>query len=366
MTTTEMPPTTEKGTRGPERRRAQTRERVPVPEGRRTMPAGRVLIVMLVALMVWALLYAPSLKRASEAQPLGLRRTVSLWVLTPLAALSNVTQLTKLTDAASSALGRDPNEAPGGEVVIPPDELPTVSGSPPPRHHKQVERTTKIRVPTPSNKLRAVVVGDSLSQGLGVYLERTLRSSLVRVSKQGRISTGLARLDYFDWMSGLQKIENLYRPDLVFVLIGENDNQGLQSPGGQLETDIGSYEWPRAYEQRAEQFARIAVDSGSHMVWVGLPVVKDEDRWPVLQRQNAIYQRVARQTPNVTFLDTWDLVDAPDGGYTPFARGPSGNVQEIREPDGVHFNGTGYELVARAAVDAAIDAFNLTPRALSD
>jgi len=40
------------------------------------MPAGRVLVSLLVALLLWILLYAPELQRSSEAQPDGLRRTV--------------------------------------------------------------------------------------------------------------------------------------------------------------------------------------------------------------------------------------------------------------------------------------------------
>jgi hypothetical protein len=44
------------------------------PAGRRGMPAGSVLIVMLVCLLMWGVLYAPELKRSSEAQPSGLRR----------------------------------------------------------------------------------------------------------------------------------------------------------------------------------------------------------------------------------------------------------------------------------------------------
>ena len=46
-------------------------------------PPARVLVVMLVCLLTWTVLYAPALERASEAQPLGTRRTVSLWVLRP-------------------------------------------------------------------------------------------------------------------------------------------------------------------------------------------------------------------------------------------------------------------------------------------
>ena len=68
------------------------------PPGRRGMPAGDVLLAMLVCLLVWTLLFGPELKRASEKQPLGARRTISLALLAPFVAVSNVMQITDVTD----------------------------------------------------------------------------------------------------------------------------------------------------------------------------------------------------------------------------------------------------------------------------
>lgn len=336
----------------------------PGPQGRHTMPAGKVLIAMLVCLLVWALLYAPTLKRASEAQPLGTRRTVSLWVLGPLAAISNVLQLTALTDGVSSALGKDPDAAAGGDIddIEVPPIAPGASLSPTPQG--PVTQTTPIRKPTPKDKLRVVVVGDSLSQGLGVYMEREFQPSLVRVSKQGRISTGLARLDYFDWLGGMQEIQEDYRPDLVIVMIGDNDNQSLQTPGGQTAAEIGSFEWPQGYEERVEEMTRIAVDGGAHVAWVGLPIVSKKDRWPVIQRQNEIFERVIERTPNAVYIDTWDRFATPDGDYTDFYR-HDGRAELIRATDGLHFNPRGYEMVAQAVTDALMESFNLSPKTIT-
>jgi hypothetical protein len=331
------------------------------------MPAGKVLVVILVCLLVWGFLAAPQLRRASDAQPLGVRRTVSLWVLGPIASLSNVVQLTRLTDGISEALGKDPNAAPGGAIdVPPPDELPIAgpgaSASPEPAG--PVTKDTKIRRPTGKDKLRVVVVGDSLAAGLGVYLERAFRPSMARVSKQGRISTGLSRLDYFDWMGAMQEIEDGFRPDLVVVMVGDNDNQSLQTQDGRTEADIGTFEWPRAYEDRVEEFTRIAVDGGAHVAWVGLPIVDDKDRWSVIQRQNDIFERVADRTPNSAFIDTWDRFATQDGEYTPFYRG-EGKVELIRATDGFHFNPRGYELVAQAVTTSMMDGFHLSPTAVN-
>ena len=330
------------------------------------MPAGKVLVVMVVCLVVWGFLYAPALKSSSEAQPLGVRRTVSLWILRPMAAVSSALQLSRVTDAVSSALGKDPEAAPGGVIGPGPDPLPNVSGSPTHSEPPKPPKTTDaIRTPTASSKLRVVVVGDSLAVGLGVYMERVLRPALTRVSKQGRISTGLSRPDYFNWPDAMQQIEDAYDPDLVVVMTGVNDNQGLLTAGGRVVTPIGNYEWPRAYQARVEDFAKIAVDNGAHVVWLGLPVVKDNARWTLFRRQNDIFQRVADTTPNMTYVDVWNMFAAPDGGYSAFYH-DGGRVEEIRGSDGIHFNGLGYELVARAAVDAAIEAFDLSPKTLQD
>ena len=95
----------------------------------------------------------------------------------------------------------------------------------------------------------------------------------------------------------MEQIERDFRPDLVVVMIGDNDNQGLMTPGGRLETPIGTYEWPQGYRDRVEELTRIAVDGGSHVVWVGLPIVDRKDRWAVMQRQNQIFEQVVEEDP---------------------------------------------------------------------
>ena len=324
------------------------------------MPAGRVFVVMVVCLLLWTFLFAPTLKRAAEASPGGIRRTAALAFLAPFAAISNALRITKLTDGVERALGRDPEEAPGGEIVLPPEPIPTVD----PGDGGEVDTRGPIRKPTPTNKLRVVVIGDSLASGLGTYLERVLKPSLARVSRQGRISTGLARPDYFDWPAAMREIADRFRPDLVIVMLGENDNQALRTPGGAMDTDIGTFDWPQTYERRVADFMRIATSKGARLVWVGLPVVRDTGRRDLVRRQNDLFEQATHEVKNVAFLDTWKLYSTEDGGYTAYIH-VNGNVVQIREADGIHFNSTGYELLARAAVQLAIDEFRLAPKVVA-
>ena len=221
-----------------------------------------------------------------------------------------------------------------------------------------------IRLPTGTDKLRVVVVGDSLASGLGFFLERVLNPALVRVSPQGRISTGLARPDYFDWPAAMTQIVDNFRPDLVVIMLGENDDQPLRNTAGQEVTPIGTNAWPVAYQQRVTDFMSLATSKGARVIWVGLPNVRD----PGAQGHHRAAEHALRRSraagENAVFIDTYKRFSTPSGGYTAYLT-QNGTVTEIREADGVHFNSTGYTLLARDVALLAERKFKLTPKAVT-
>jgi hypothetical protein len=336
------------------------------PYGRRLMPAGRVLVVLLVALTGWTLLYAPTMRRAAEASPEGIRRNVSLVVLTPFASVSEFFGLDALAETIERAVGREPR--PIGPLVPPPDDIPTVAPDPDPDpgdgpdgDEGPAQEDDPIRVPTTTRKLRVVVVGDSLAAGLGYYAERVFRPKLVRVSRQGRISTGLARPDYFNWPTAMRQIVQAFDPDLVIVLLGENDHQSIVTPRGARIAAIGTGDWPTEYRRRVLQMMRIATSRGAKVVWSGLPMASDARFREHSQRQNDIFEFAADISPNVVYFDAWERFGAPRGGYTAYFR-EDGRVILIREGDGLHFNAVGYTLFARELALLASEEFGLLPR----
>jgi hypothetical protein len=331
----------------------------PPKRRRRVMPAGRALLVILVALLVWAVLYAPELKRSADAADVGTRRTVSLAILDPLVWVTDHTGLTAAANAAARAAGRDPNGEIGGDSGV--DALPPAEPNQQQQHHHKVVKDTDIRGPTPDKQLRVAVVGDSLAQGVGFAADSVFKPFWAEVFKQGRISTGLARLDYFNWMEQMHTIVDRADPDLTLVMIGENDNQGMLYPDGTLEQDVGTFDWAAHYQGRVEQFAKIATSAGGHVVWIGLPNTADKGRWDFIQRQDTIFQAVADELPNVAYFDSWNTFAAADGGYSAFYRDGT-KVREIRSPDGVHFNTDGYALLTEKAAQLATKDFNLDPK----
>lgn len=361
--------------------------------GRRTT-AGRVLVVIAVCLGVWALLFAPVLKRDAEAGPVGARRAAALDVLRPLAALADTLSLNRAAGAFERALGRDPTEPPGGELDlsglgIPPlpsetaaphvaPAAPKMSGH---RPHAQTETSAPesgghagpspvpkptaldvaLRVPEPGNKLRVAIVGDSLAEGLGPAVAESMNANLVRVLPLGRQSTGLARSDYFNWQGAMQQLEEQFHPDLVFVMLGSNDGQAQIAPDGS-EIPIGSVEWVTAYRDRAARFLHEATSDGTRVVWVGLPVVRDRQRWGFYRRVNGIYRAVTADDPLASYVDAWRMFETKDGAYTAYLRNEGGDLQEMRAPDGLHFTPSGYAYLARAALRDAAERFDLSQR----
>jgi hypothetical protein len=221
-----------------------------------------------------------------------------------------------------------------------------------------------LRTPSRSNKFRVAVIGDSLSQGLGPAIERWMDPGVARVLSLGRPSTGLSRDDYFNWQAGMRQIVREFRPDLVFVMLGSNDAQAQISRDG-AAIPVGSADWVEGYRQRAAELLREATRAGTHVVWVGIPIVKERQRWDFYRRVNDIYRDTANADPFGTYVDTWEPFEARDGGYTAFVRNERGDLVEVRAPDGVHFTPTGYSFIGKMAIRAADDAFGMPEKAVS-
>jgi hypothetical protein len=357
--------------------REESRPQQP-PEPRRAS-ARDVFVTIVVCLCLWALLAAPLLQRNAEAGPIGPRRAAALAVLRPLVVVSDGLRLSGATSSVERAFGRDPGGAPGGELILPAFELPPdEAASKPTRADDTSDPTTReaeteaaeepaataaLRVPTTSNKLRVAVIGDSLSQGLGPAIERWMNPSVVRVLSLGRQSTGLSREDYFNWEAGMRQIVEEFRPDLVFVLLGSNDAQAQISRDG-TSIPVGSVRWLEGYGERAANLLGEATRAGTHVVWVGIPIVEERRHWDFYRRVNDIYRETASADPFGTYLDAWTPFEGRDGGYTAFVRNDRGDLVEVRTSDGVHFTQTGYSFLARMAIGAADQAFGMPQKAV--
>jgi hypothetical protein len=360
---------------------------LPAPE-RRTVRARDAFVTIVVALVVWALLFVPVLERDAEGAPVGARRTVALAVLRPFTTVAETLGLERASDVVLRVLGRDIDAPPGGELDLPEIDLPPLPplaepppgpehttpspGAPQPASEPPAQSggapdqdaDVAIRLPTGDVKLRVAVVGDSLSQGLGPAIAEALDPDVTRVLPLGRQSTGLARQDYFNWQAAMRQLEEEFRPDLVFIQLGTNDEQAQIAQDGE-RVEMGSVAWTNAYRERVDAFLHEATSNGTHVVWVGIPVVAEHQRWEFYRRINSIYRDAAARDPLATYVDAWDLFENREGGYAAYLRNERGVLQEMRAPDGLHMTPTGYDYLARSAIRAAAGAFDLPQRAVT-
>jgi len=191
---------------------------------------------------------------------------------------------------------------------------------------------------------RVLIIGASSIEGaLGIELERRLeRIPGVTVLRWGRHSTGLARLDYFDWLEKTRTLVASFRPDLVLAQLGGNDGQAITRPSGGVVASIRSRKWENRYEGRMSEFVQVLSAQGARLVYLGMPIPRDE----VMRRRMALANRASKaavEAGGERYLSTWELTASETGGYlTKMMIGD--RERGLRAPDGFHLStvGSGY------------------------
>jgi uncharacterized protein len=321
------------------------------PDGRGRAPWTRVLALGAGAFALWFLLFAPTLQHNAQVSPVGSRRTASLDVTGPVAALSRGLQLSHIV----SATGRE-QSLPGGT-----NGLVTAGPAVHPHTHHPATRavasgptttttTTNPKDPTSGAPLRVLIVGDSIGLDLGGPLQYDLASTgVVSAALDGRESTGLTRPDYFNWPAELATDLKTTQAQVVVVMIGANDPQDFLGPP---DVPYTSPQWNTLYAQRVSQFMQIAEGAGAGVYWVGMPPMQNPGLNAEMSDINAVDQRQAELAkPPVDFIPTTKTLGTPQGGYTAFVTNSAGQIIAARAPDGTHLTNGGGQIVAQLVIN---------------
>jgi hypothetical protein len=311
------------------------------------------------AFAVWFLLYAPTLQHNAQVSPVGTRRTVSLDLTGPVAAVSRALQLSHIVSITGRGSGLSDGGSPGGLTVAGPHPAsPAAGGSRPksgttPKTGDTAPTTTTVppnpKDPTAANPLRVLIVGDSIGIDLGDALQPDLaQTGVVSAALDGRVSTGLTRPDYFNWPAELTADLKSQDPQVVVIMIGANDAQDFLGPP---DVPYTSPEWNTLYAQRVAQFMQIAQSGGATVVWVGMPPMQSPGLNAQMSDVNAVVQQQAAKThPPVTYLSTDRSLGTAQGGYTAFVTNGAGQVVNVRTPDGTHLTPGGGQVAAQQVI----------------
>jgi hypothetical protein len=198
-----------------------------------------------------------------------------------------------------------------------------------------------------TDKLRLWAGGDSLGEYVGSQLLSPVADAeLTEIQLDYRISTGLARPDYFDWPGQLATVMSQERPPEALVfMVGGNDDQNMAAGTGVVST--GSPEWYAEYQRRVATVMDTGDGSAtSHFYWIGLPPMRDQPRQELATAINQILSEEAAGRPWVTFVDIAGMFTGPGGGFSTHISDRDGHQRVARAPDGVHLTLTGSAWVA--------------------
>ena len=309
--------------------------------------AGRILLTMLVALGLAALVNADALVDRAERKPLGPGRDRSLAIWHPVQDVANVTQISRLRDLGDWLVG---NEDHGGQGV-PVADPAGVPGD--------AVRPT-LRAPTEDEPLRVYIGGDSIIRDAGdAFLNIASDTPLFETTLHYENATGLTRPDFYDWPAAFAEDMAAHRPEVVFVLFGGNDSQGIIGPGGEALSGPSDPRWREEYARRVAGVMDVLRAEDRIVYWVGLPPMRDDGFDGRAQVMNDIYRTAAEDRPWMSFLDTHPIFGGADGRYVERKEDSSGDLVDLRQEDGVHLSQPGASRLARhmlSLIDEEIQA----------
>ncbi|HCB34381.1 MAG TPA: hypothetical protein DEP69_04285 [Acidimicrobiaceae bacterium] len=202
------------------------------------------------------------------------------------------------------------------------------------------------------------IVGDSLTHFFGdVMVQVAEETGVVSARTESEISSGLSRPDYYDWPARLVEILVQHDPDVVVMMLGGNDAQGLAVGGDVFRTF--SPDWNDEYADRVGHVMDlITTEPRRSLVWGGIPIMERADFDAKMQRLNVLYAAEAAERDRVTYVSTRELFSDADGGYSRYLPDPDGQLADVRLSDGIHFSTTGGRWVSElllAAVGEHVD-----------
>lgn len=316
----------------------------------KVMPAGHVIAVVLLSLVVGLLLNAPDIRETADRQEAGWKRDLAVAVIQPFEWFSKTFRLDVPHNLIDGALGRQ------RESVEPVVSTTTSAVA--------VATTTTTAAPTRRSvtaeaPLRMFIGGDSMVGQFGPMLEnRAEDSGLVEVTEViYEFSSGLTRPDFLDWPVRLREVQTQQDPEAIVLFFGGNDGQAIQIDGTWYE--FGSPEWLAEYRARVGALMDELNGSGRDVYWMGMPIVRDADFRQKVEVMNEIYRSEADAFDLVTYVDSWPVFTGPDGGYSEYLTDENGDLVDMRLNDGIHLTTAGAIRLARVTFELIAENWSL-------
>ncbi len=311
------------------------------------MPAGRVLGVIVIALVIAALFNSEAIVRAGEGMEPGGTRDVVLSVARPLDDAAGTIGFHLPRQGLDAAFGQEAKTAGGTELESGSTKILRQKAK------REAQAQRDYRQPTRRDPLDVLVTGDSEASFTGERLVDQGPDELLEVETVARNGTGLTNPSFFNWEVNAQQEVASRDPDAVVMAIGANDGFNLES-GGQLYGPLDP-EWETEYARRAAVVMRTLSDGGKRPVyWVPPPTARDEEFNAIYEVQNRAVDKAAEAVPGARYVDVFNTING--GKYSDELK-IDGQRVVARQADGVHFTRDGAIVPTRLLLRAMAKDF---------
>jgi hypothetical protein len=302
-----------------------------------TMPAGRVLGVLVIALAVAALFNSEAIVRAGESMERGPTRDVVLSIGRPLDDVAGAVGLHLPRDGLDLAFGQEDKTAEGTELEEGSRAI----------LRREPQRQSFVQ-PTPANPVQLFVTGDSQAAFIGQLLTDELPDDLFDVEVVPRNATGLTNPDFFNWELNAEQEIAARRPDAVVLVMGGNDGLNLLVDGELYGPQ--DPEWQREYARRAAVVMAELTSGGKRPVyWLPPPTARDPEQNAIYETQNRAVDAAADAVPGARYVDIFTTIN--EGEYSDELK-IDGRRVLARQADGIHFTREGAVVPVRLILRA--------------
>jgi uncharacterized protein len=309
-----------------------------------TMPAGRVLGVILIALAIAVLFNSEAMVRAGEGMQPGPTRDILLSVARPIDDAAGAIGLHLPREGLDLAFGQEDKTASGTELE---------KGSTAILRRRQDE-AQGFAQPTTANPLDVLVTGDSQAEFLGQRLSDQSPEGLLRVTTVARNATGLTNPAFFNWEINAEQEVADRDPDAVVMAIGGNDGFNVQTADGSLYNP-GEPGWETEFARRVAVVSSVLSGDGRRPVyWVPPPTARDPRFNEIFASQNRAVERATESTSALRYVDVYSTLN--HGRYSDTLK-IDGRRVLARQADGVHFTREGAVAAVRLILDAMEEDF---------
>jgi uncharacterized protein len=323
---------------------------VPQPPRGRRLRSRDALVVVGLAVLLLVLFEGDGIRASGEEMQPGLERDVVLAVGKPAGWVTDRLPFDEAGDKAWDWLSADDELGESGGFDQPArgsHEGPVSAVSP--------DSFDPVELGEKAGRLRLrelLVTGDSLAMPLDLELARSLAGDEgVKVERDPHVGTGVSKSGFVDWGKLSTRQARKREPDAVVVFIGANDGFPMPGPGGKQVQCCGPA-WAAEYASRVRRMMNTYRRRGKARVyWLTLPLPRQAPRRRIARAVNA-----AIEVASVPFRSQVRVLDleqlfTPDGRYQDTVR-VDGRERIVREPDGIHLNGTGARVAAELVLAA--------------